>query len=192
MRSNKVLLIAGFLVIALIAAIFALRKNANESGKVAVTGDEPRVPPQPTSAQPVALPVALPPIARSVDASAQPNAAAAASSAAAPAPRTTVFTEVEIMAKIDELASSDPAQTLKLARDGNRRFRHSADAPQRASHIVRALLNLDRREEAREEALKMEKEYPGSPWTDDVHRHMFVNPPTHPTERGYGKTKELE
>lgn len=96
------------------------------------------------------------------------------------------------MAKIDELASSDPAQTLKLARDGNRRFRHSAAAPQRASHIVRALLNLDRREEAREEALKMEKEYPGSPWTDDVHRHMFVNPPTHPTERGYGKTKELE
>lgn len=191
MRSNKVLLIAGFLVIALIAAIFALRKNANESGNVAVTGDEPRVPPQPTSAQPVAPLVALPPIARSVDASAQPNAPAA-DAAAAPAPRTTVLTEAEIMAKIDELASSDPAQTLKLARDGNRRFRHSADAPQRASHIVRALLNLDRREEAREEALKMEKEYPGSTWTDDVHRHMFVNPPTHPTERGYGKTKELE
>ena len=38
----------------------------------------------------------------------------------------------------------------------------------------------------------MEEEYPDSDWTRDVHRHMFVNPPTHPTERGYGKEYELE
>lgn len=174
----------------LIAAIVVLRRSGNEPVQVPVTADEARVPPQPTNDQPVP-PVAPPPIARPVEALAQPNAPAPAA-ARAPVPRTTELTEADIMAKINELGSSDPAQTLKLARDGNRRFRQSADAPQRASHIVRALLNLDRREEARAEALKMEKEYPGSPWTDDVHRHMFVNPPTHPTERGYGKTKELE
>ena len=96
------------------------------------------------------------------------------------------------MAKLRELGASNPVLTLKLAREGNQRFKHSIDAPERASDIVRALLNLDRREEARAEALKMEEEYPGSDWTSDVHRHMFVNPPTHPTERGYGKKYELE
>ena len=33
-------------------------------------------------------------------------------------------------------------------------------------------------------------DYPTSEWAQDVHRHLFVNPPTHPLERGYGKTLE--
>jgi hypothetical protein len=108
------------------------------------------------------------------------------------AARAAEHTEAEIMAQLRELSGSNPALTLELAREGNRRFKHSSDAPERASDIVKALLNIDRREEARTEALKMEEEYPGSSWTADVHRHMFVNPPTHPTERGYGKKYELE
>jgi hypothetical protein len=192
MRSNRVVIIAGALVIVLSVGIFALRKNMNPSGEVPPTSDEVTLLPHAAAVPP---PVAPPPIARSVDASARADAAAvtaAVTAAAAPQSRTTALTESEIMAKISELGSSDPAQTLKLAREGNHRFRHTADAPERASHIVRALLNLDRRAEARAEALKMEQEYPGSRWTDDVHRHMFVNPPTHPAERGYGKTEELE
>lgn len=34
--------------------------------------------------------------------------------------------------------------------------------------------------------------YPTSDWAQDVHRHLFVNPPNSPAERGYGKTLELE
>jgi hypothetical protein len=129
------------------------------------------------------------------EAVAPPKLVAAAPSvtyAQADAKHTTEHTEVEIMTKLRELGGSNPALTLELARQGNQRFKHGADAPERASDIVKALLNMDRREQARTEALKMEAEYPGSSWTDDVHRHMFVNPPTHPTERGYGKKYELE
>jgi hypothetical protein len=96
------------------------------------------------------------------------------------------------MDKLHALGSSDPVQSLQLARDGNRRFKHSADAPERASLIVKSLSSLGRHDEARLEALKMEQLYPSSDWTSDVHKHMFVNPPNHGAERGHGKTYELE
>jgi len=96
------------------------------------------------------------------------------------------------MERLHQLGPSDPSASLELAREGNRRFPSSPDAPERASIIVRSLSSLGRHPEARIEALEMERRYPDTEWTRDVHRHMFLNPPDHPAERGHGKTLELE
>jgi TolA-binding protein len=96
------------------------------------------------------------------------------------------------MARLSDLGSAKPAESIALAREGNRRFKDSASAPERASIIVKSLSSLGRHDEAREEARKMERDYPNSSFTQDVHHHMFSNPPTHPTERGFGKKLELE
>ncbi|HET9956023.1 MAG TPA: hypothetical protein VFQ61_16065 [Polyangiaceae bacterium] len=101
-------------------------------------------------------------------------------------------TDAELMNSLHELGWSNPTKTLELARQGNSRFPSSANAPERASLIIRALSSLGRQEEARVEAKKMLETYPRSSWTEDVHKHMFVNPPTHPAEHGYGKEFELE
>ena len=71
-------------------------------------------------------------------------------------------------------------------------FKESQDAPERAWIIVKSLMNMERTDEARAEAAIMLQKYPGTSWANDVHRHMFVNPPGHPLERGYGKKTELE
>ena len=40
-------------------------------------------------------------------------------------------------------------------------------------------------QEAREEARRMVDTYPGTPWTEDVERHVLRHPGKHPSQRGY-------
>jgi hypothetical protein len=183
MRSRRLAILIGIALVGVAAGIFALRGEEPTPPQVAELTSEALAPPK------LAAPVASI-VPAQVDA--KPAAREIPLPPAKKAARAAEHTEDEIMAQLRELGATNPALTLKLAREGNQRFKHSPDAPERASDIVRALLNLERREEARAEALKMEEEYPDSDWTRDVHRHMFVNPPTHPTERGYGKEYELE
>jgi hypothetical protein len=96
------------------------------------------------------------------------------------------------MARLRDLAGSNPELSLRLAREGNHRFGDSADAAERDWFIVRSLMDLGHPDEARTEARVLLDRYPTSSWAQDVHRHMFVNPPSHPLERGYGKKLELE
>lgn len=103
-----------------------------------------------------------------------------------------VLDEPALMDTLRELRGSNPALTLQLARDGNQRFKNSADAAERAWFIVKALSDLGRHDEARLEGRKLVDEYRQTRWAEDVHRHLFVNPPTHPFERGYGKVLESE
>jgi hypothetical protein len=100
--------------------------------------------------------------------------------------------EPALMDTLRELRGSNPALTLQLARDGNQRFKNSADAAERAWFIVKALSDLGRHDEARLEGRKLVDEYRQTRWAEDVYRHLFVNPPTHPFERGYGKVLESE
>jgi hypothetical protein len=99
--------------------------------------------------------------------------------------------EASLMARIHELGSSDPELSLLLAREGNERCPDSPDAVKRMWVIVKALSELGRSEEARREALIMVQKYPNNDLTGDVQRHVLSNPPTHPSERGYGKKYEL-
>jgi len=67
-------------------------------------------------------------------------------------------------------AATDPALALDLAREGNRRFPDSADAPERASIEIHALAAQGRASEARETAEEMVNRYPDSPWVREVER----------------------
>lgn len=126
---------------------------------------------------------------------AEPHAAAQAPLATAsvtPEAGTPPQDEATLMAAIREIGRSNPLLSLTLAREGNERFKDSPDAAERGWNIVKALTELGRHEEALDEARSMFQKFKGTTWANDVHRHMLVNPPTHPLERGYGKKLEIE
>ena len=81
------------------------------------------------------------------------------------------------MARLRELAATDSAQAVELARAGNHRFPDSAGAPERTSILIHALANLERVREARAEAEQMVNHYPDSDWVREIegfsgaHRH---------------------
>jgi hypothetical protein len=92
--------------------------------------------------------------------------------------------EIEIMTELRALAQSAPERSLELAREGDARFPGSEEAPERAWFKIRALVNLARFEEARDEAVVMVDTYRDTPWAGDVERHLLTHPLNHPTERG--------
>ncbi len=96
------------------------------------------------------------------------------------------------MRTLRELRGTEPELTLKLARDGNERFQDSPDAAERSWFIVKSLSDLGRHDEARVEGRVLVDKYRESSWAEDVQRHLFVNPATHPSERGYGKVLESD
>ncbi len=94
------------------------------------------------------------------------------------------------MARLRELRGSNPQLTLDLAREAQARFENSPDAAEQSWFVVKSLTGLGRHDEARAEGRRLIKDYPGTRWAEDSYRHLFVNPPTDPAERGYGR--ELE
>jgi hypothetical protein len=165
-------------IVALVVGYFGLRRPAPSEAQ-----------PPPHSATPLA---AAPPSAPAPEP--PPITATSPShSAAAQTPAdTSALDEPRLMAKLRELRSSDPNLTLQLARQGTQRFKNSPDAAERAWFVVKALSDLGRHDEARLEGRALLDEYHDTPWAEDVYRHLFVNPPTHPFERGYGKQLESD
>jgi len=84
--------------------------------------------------------------------------------------------DASLMRTLRALGDSEPARSLQLAREAERRFPDSLDAPERAWYVCKSLVNLERFYDAREEARRMVDEYPASPWAADVARHLLVNP----------------
>ena len=88
--------------------------------------------------------------------------------------------EARLMARLREVAPRDPALAVTLAREGNRRFPGSADAPERTSILIHALAALGRSSEARGEAEQMVNGTPDSDWVREIerftgaHRHRSV------------------
>jgi hypothetical protein len=88
--------------------------------------------------------------------------------------------EARLMARLRTAAQSDPPLAITLARDGNRRFPDSADAPERSSILVHALAATGQSNQARGEAEAMVNHYPDSHWVREVeqftgaHRHRNV------------------
>lgn len=121
-----------------------------------------------------------------------PAAPPAAPLAGAPPATPPPLDERTLMTTLRELRGSDPNQTLKLARDGNQRFADSPDVAERTWVIVKSLSDLGRHDEARAEGRILVERYRDTRWAEDVYRHLFVNPPTHPFERGHGKQLEGE
>ena len=177
-RRLGIVLVAGVVSFAaLLVGYFGLRR----SPAVPAASITRAVAPGPTARTVQAEPAAVV-TARAVAAS------PASSTSSPPAP----VSEAALMSKLRELRSSDPDLTLRLARQGNERFANSADAAERAWFVVKALSDLGRHDEARAEGRALLERYRGSRWAEDVYRHLFVNPPTHPSERGYGKQLESD
>jgi hypothetical protein len=94
---------------------------------------------------------------------------------------TSIPDEEAIMTKLRLLGDDSPLESLALARHGNEYFPGGASAPERHWFIVRALVNLRRFHEARDEAKLMVERYPGDPRSLDVKRHLLVYPLDQPS-----------
>jgi hypothetical protein len=85
--------------------------------------------------------------------------------------------EAVLMARLRDVATADPGAAVQLAREGNRRFPDSPEAPERESILIHALSALDRPSEARGQAELMVNHYPDSAWVREIeaftgaHRH---------------------
>ena len=75
---------------------------------------------------------------------------------------------------------NDAVLAVELAREGNRRFPNSADAPERTSILIHALAAQGLGSEARGAAEEMVNQSPDSPWVREIeqftgaHRHRNV------------------
>jgi type IV secretory pathway VirB10-like protein len=87
--------------------------------------------------------------------------------------------DASILAKLHDLAASDPEQSLRLARSALERSPSSASAPEFDWNVVKALYNMRRIEEATDEARTMVRNYPDSDFSVDVVRHL-LNPQPNP------------
>ena len=103
-----------------------------------------------------------------------------ASPQAKPSTPATPLTESGLMARLREIKSKNPSLAIELAREGNRRFPDSADAPERHAILIHALADAERRSEVRGEAEYMVNHYPDSDWVRDIerftgaHRHRNI------------------
>jgi len=91
-----------------------------------------------------------------------PSAAEARSSAPTP--------EAALMDELRKFKDADPEFAIERAREGNRRFPASTDAPERSSILIHALAALGHSAEARGEAETMVNHYPDSEWVREVER----------------------
>ncbi len=112
---------------------------------------------------------------------ARPATAVAAPAQASSGPG---LVEEELMRLLRSSQGNDPALAIELAREGNRRFGGSPDAPERASILIHALAEEGLASEARGEAEDMVNRYPDSAWVREVehftgarrHRNIQVRP----------------
>ena len=88
-----------------------------------------------------------------------------------------ILDEPQALATLHDLAGSDPPRSLKLAKEAVERFPDSPDAPEFEWNVVKALFNMGRLEEAKDEARVMVQEYPGSYFAGDVDHHLLHPPP---------------
>jgi hypothetical protein len=85
--------------------------------------------------------------------------------------------EASLMAKLHDLAASDPPLSLRLAKEALARFPDSTNAPEFEWNYVKALSNMEHYKEAEEAARVMVKKYPGNDFAADVDRHLIHHPP---------------
>lgn len=81
--------------------------------------------------------------------------------------------EASLLAKLHGLGMSDPELSLKLAREAIARFPNSPNAPEFEWNAVKALFNLHRIDEAKEEAREMLRRFPANHFSLDVDRHLL-------------------
>jgi len=135
-------------------------------------------PPRTSRAETPAEPAEAPPVPPPVP---PPVTAPPPGPVGAPRDERPALSEPALMVTLREIGGTAPARSIELARDGQRRFSGSADAPERAFIIVQSLVNLRRFHEARDEAREMVRKYPDNPFALDAQRHLLVYPLDQPS-----------
>ena len=176
--SNRTRLLAtsvGALLLAIVIAVWHAQREPELQAEK--QGAPP--PAEPPPAAPTNTNAAAPPPSG-------PAAAAPNPPPAAPAPSANVaaavarMNEAVLMARLREVAKTDSAQTIELARAGNKKFPDSPDAPERASILIHALVTQNQLSEGRAEAEYMVNHYPDSSWVREIegftgaHRHRNI------------------
>ena len=148
----------------------------SHGAKQRAPGDAPdAVPTLSTSLETTAAPEPAPPRA---EGSTAPLAAAAGVGALTP--DAGAFDEAELMRLLRSASGNDPALAVELAREGNRRFPASPEAPERTSIMIHALSEQGLTSEARGAAEDMVNRYPDSSWVREIerftgaHRHRNI------------------
>jgi hypothetical protein len=172
-KQRLVAIAIGALIIAIaIAGWRALSSNETSDEKTAT--EAPAAPPAPALPAPPAQ-SASPPAAAAQNAA--PDAAAPSARVEAMVSR---MNEGVLMAHLREVARTDSAQTIEIARAGNKRFPDSPDAPERYSILIHALITQNQLSEGRAEAEYMVNHFPDSQWVRDIegftgaHRHRNI------------------
>jgi alkanesulfonate monooxygenase SsuD/methylene tetrahydromethanopterin reductase-like flavin-dependent oxidoreductase (luciferase family) len=143
-----------------------LKQNASPP-----TAAESSSPPAPPPAAP------SPPDPPATAQNAPPDAAAPSPAVAATVAR---MNEAVLMAHLREVARTDSAQAIEIARAGNKRFPDTPDAPERTSILIHALITQDKLSEGRAEAEYMVNHFPDSKWVREIegftgaHRHRNI------------------
>jgi len=84
--------------------------------------------------------------------------------------------EPGLMTQLRQLVDNAPGRTIELAREGQKRFPGSPDAPERSWMIAKALVSLGRFEEACGEARHLMRRSPENVWAIDAMRHLLLHP----------------
>ena len=172
-KQRLVAIAIGALVVAIaIAGWRALSSDEKPEEKTAA--EAPAAPPAPAPPPPSAPP---PPPPAAAAQNAAPDAAAPSARVEAMVAR---MNEGVLMAHLREVARTDSAQTIEIARAGNKRFPDSPDAPERYSILIHAMVTQNQLSEARGEAEYMVNHFPDSQWVRDIegftgaHRHRNI------------------
>jgi hypothetical protein len=152
--------------------------SADESAAAKrVASAPPPAPEAPPPAPPAPPPAATPSGPAAAAQNAPPDAAAPAPNAQAAVAR---MNEAVLMAHLREVARSDSARAIEIARAGNKKFPDSPDAPERYSLLIHALITQDKLSEGRGEAEYMVNHFPDSNWVREIegftgaHRHRNI------------------
>ena len=172
-KARLIAIAIGALALAIAIALWhGLSAEQTSAGKQAATA------PAAEPAAPAPSPVPAPPPAPAAAAqNAPPDAAPPSARVEATVAR---MNEAVLMAHLREVARTDSAQAIEIARAGNKRFPDSPDAPERTSILVHALITQDKLSEGRAEAEYMVNHYPDSKWVREIegftgaHRHRNI------------------
>jgi hypothetical protein len=207
-RSRAVSVVAVAVTLLCLAAIVVVWRSGSDAGGLPAPAADPAIAPAPppfpelppelappSPPTPPAPPSASPPTAPPPTASPPPAPTARGEAVAAPAapvhppPPADIMAmvarndETVVMARIREVASSDPELAIQLARAANLRFPDTELAPERHSIIIHALAGQGKASKARGEAEYAVNHYPDGKWVREIegftgahrHRNLRVN-----------------
>jgi hypothetical protein len=170
---------SGALILAGVIAVWNARRQESAAPAQARAPESPVEPARPTP-PPAPAPAPPPPAAAGPAASAPnlaPDAAPPSARAQAAVAR---MSEAVLMARLREVARTDSAQAIEIARAGNKQYPDSPDAPERTAILIHALVTQNKLSEGRAEAEYMVNHYPDSSWVREIerftgaHRHRNI------------------